>query len=185
MEDGHDPAVEQTPQLSEVPDEQEHEQEQEWVPHREREENEREMEKEMSGRSCTAMRNPKWSRSPNHHDHDAVESGEEEKRYELTWEERRGREGRKEAERKRGEERRGDPSRKREERRGEGQEPRGRERRREGGGEEERKIEKERNGEEKNENLIYEGSDGHGPSKFPRNFLTGSSKFPRNSLVGG
>lgn len=75
MEDGHDPAVEQTPQLSEVPDEQEHEQEQEWVPHREREENEREMEREMSGRSCRAMRNPKWSRSPNHHDHDAVESG--------------------------------------------------------------------------------------------------------------
>ncbi|XP_056864380.1 uncharacterized protein LOC130511419 [Raphanus sativus] len=68
MEDGHDPAVEQTLQLSELPDEQEQEQEQKWVPHREREENERaierEMEREMYGRSCGAMRNPKWSRSP-------------------------------------------------------------------------------------------------------------------------
>ena len=76
-EDGHDRAVEQTPQLSSLPeDPQEQEQEQERVQQRQREEQEREMEREMYGRSCGAtMRNPEWSGFPNHHDHDAVETG--------------------------------------------------------------------------------------------------------------
>ncbi|KAF2595281.1 hypothetical protein F2Q70_00043852 [Brassica cretica] len=76
-EDGHDRAVEPTPQQSSLPEDPD---EQERVQQREREEQEREMEKEMYGRSCGAKRNPESgcnpeTGSPYHHDHDAVEVG--------------------------------------------------------------------------------------------------------------
>ena len=72
-EDGHDRAVEPTPQhasLLEDPDEQE----------REREEQERVQQREMYGWSCGAKGNPEngWNPetgSPYHHDYDAVEAG--------------------------------------------------------------------------------------------------------------
>ncbi|KAF3536435.1 hypothetical protein F2Q69_00022088 [Brassica cretica] len=76
-EDGHDRAVEPTPQHSSLPEDPN---EQERVQQREREEQEREMEREMYGRSCGAKRNLEsgWNPetgSPYHHDHDAVEAG--------------------------------------------------------------------------------------------------------------
>ena len=78
-EDGHDRAVEPTPQHSSRPEDPE---EQERVQQREREEQEREreMEREVYGRSCGAKRNPEsgWNPetgSPYHHDQDAVEAG--------------------------------------------------------------------------------------------------------------
>mgnify|MGYP007100935424 CR=1 FL=1 len=76
-EDGHDRAVEPTPQHSSLPEDPE---EQERVQQREREEQERVQQREMYGRSCGAKGNPEngWNPetgSPYHHDHDAVEAG--------------------------------------------------------------------------------------------------------------
>jgi len=76
-EDGHDRAVEPTPQHSSLPEDPE---EQERMQQREREEQERVQQREMYGRSCGAKGNPEngWNPetgSPYHHDHDAVEAG--------------------------------------------------------------------------------------------------------------
>ena len=76
-EDGHDRAVEPTPQHSSLPEDPK---EQERVQQREREEQERVQQREMYGRSCGAKGNPEngWNPetdSPYHHDHDAVEAG--------------------------------------------------------------------------------------------------------------
>ncbi|KAG5384262.1 hypothetical protein IGI04_035732 [Brassica rapa subsp. trilocularis] len=79
-ENGHDRAVEPTPQHSSLPEDPE---EQERVQQRERKEQEREMEREMYGRSCGGKLYPKygWTNpetdSAYHHDHDAVEAGVE------------------------------------------------------------------------------------------------------------
>ena len=77
-EDGHDRAVEPTPQHSSLPEDPE---EQERVQQREREQQERVMEREMYGMSCGAKRNPEhgWKNpetgSPYHPGYDAGEAG--------------------------------------------------------------------------------------------------------------
>ena len=76
-EDGHDRAVEPTPQHASLPEDPE---EQERMQQREREEQERVQQREMYGWSCGAKGNPEngWNPetgSPYHHDHDAVEAG--------------------------------------------------------------------------------------------------------------
>ncbi|KAG5414719.1 hypothetical protein IGI04_002286 [Brassica rapa subsp. trilocularis] len=88
-EDGHDRAVEPTPQHSSLPEDPE---EQERVQQRDREQQERVMEREMYGRSCGAKRNPEygWTNpetgSPYHPGYDAggFAGNRREKREETT-----------------------------------------------------------------------------------------------------